>query len=135
MSTVLIILALFSFKVRTTLVEFQLNHDRVFCSGETISYLCTVGGRTVIWRLPDGDFTRIQVSGGLQEGNEGIFHWKLHGGAEDSNVLQSTLTFPAANGIEIGCRNRTEHSTVYLNVQVEGTKILIACTKAIKCLV
>jgi len=100
--------------VTTTLV--LADPDQPVCSGEMVTYMCTVGGNIITWHTPDGQFSLVN---GRNEGDEGSFHWKILEQPMGSTIVQSTLTFSAVEGYSIGCRNASEE-LVSLEVQVEG---------------
>ena len=80
--------------------------------------MCTVGGDIITWHIPGGEFS--QIYGRHWMGDEGIFHWEiLERPVGVRNIVQSTLTFSAVEGYDIGCRNASEEF-VSLEVQVEG---------------
>ena len=100
---------------RTTLV--LADPDQPVCSGETVTYVCTVGGEIITWHIPGGEFS--QIYGRHTEGDEGSFHWVILERPAGSNIVQSTLSFSAVEGYDIGCRNASEEF-VSLQVHVEG---------------
>ena len=84
------------------------------CPGEPVAVQCTLEGDVLTWTTPKGAFSIIR--GRQEEGDAGTFHWTLL--ELDENTLQSTLTFAATTGLDIGCSNGTGSSSV--SVQVEG---------------
>lgn len=101
--------------VTTTLV--LVDPDQPVCSGEMVTYMCTVGGNIITWHVPGGQFSLVN---GRNEGVERSFHWKVLEQPMDSTIVQSTLTFSAVEGYSIGCRNPSEELVSSLEVQVEG---------------
>ena len=93
---------------------------QAMCPGETVSFICSVGGAVVTWHTPRGEFSH-SLYGSHHEGVERQFNWSIETTQQSSNILRSTLTF-AADNIEIGCRNETESSSdaVQLQVDVKG---------------
>ena len=91
------------------------------CTGENVTYTCSVSGDLVTWYIQLGynfEFTETATT------TERIFDnilWRRVEYDSSNDVLQSTITFPAAVGT-IACGNGSSSPTynVSVQVQVEG---------------
>ena len=92
--------------------------NREVCPGEEVTYKCTVGGTGIAWHIERKEINLALIPGGNLDGHSGNYYWTLL--EQDNITLQSTLTFPAAVGINVRCRNETESLPVSLGVPVLG---------------
>ena len=98
-----------------------MNPDDAVCTSENVTYMSSVSGDLVIWYIQLGynfEFTGIATT------TERIFYnilWRRVEYDSNNNVLQSTITFPAAVGM-IACGSGSSSPTynVSVQVQVEG---------------
>ena len=98
-----------------------VNSDHAVCTSENVTYTCSVSGDLVTWYIQLGynfEFSETATT------TERIFDnilWRRVEYDSSNDVLQSTITFPAAVGM-IACGNGSSSPTYNVSeqVQVEG---------------
>ena len=98
-----------------------VNPDHAVCTGENVTYTCSVSGDLVTWYIQLGYNFEFTETATIMERIFDNILWRRVEYDSSNDVLQSTITFPAAVGM-IACGNGSSSPTynVSVQVQVEG---------------
>ena len=110
----------------TVTTDLQLLNEEQYCPGENViyQYLCTVGGDLITWVTPEGEISRhLQYNGPNDWQDE--YHIEILEQNPD-NTTSSILTFSSVTNKQIGCKNETEDTPIFLQAPVQGIELAIA---------
>ena len=109
-----------------------VNPGHAVCTGENVTYMCSVSGELVTWYIQLGNNYNFDEFTETATTTERIFDnilWRRVEYDSNNNVLQSTITFPAAVGM-IACGNGSSSPTYNVSEQVQVEGIILRNNKS-----